>query len=154
MIPKTASPLQNTYKQSFGKGTIVSYVVLNGHTEADPKLVEEVTASFVKQMKQGKPEDATLRCIFHQVTGDSSLAEAYQVIKRIGKKLITGQDAVDLQKIWAKRDTFAKKKQEASELVKRVFNSAPVKKIAIVAEKIDIKGKAKYIFKNLYTTIY
>lgn len=152
MIPISASP--NTYKPSFGKGTIVRYVVLNGHSEADPKVVEEVTAHFVKQIQKGRPEDAALRRALHQATGDSSLAEAYQAIKRIGKRLITGQDAAELQKIWSKAMALVKKKQEAANLVSRVFHSAPVQKIVLVAEKIDVKGKMKYIVKNLYTTIY
>lgn len=154
MIPQTASP--NIYNKplSFKGRTDVSYVVVNGHTETDSKLVDEVTKHFIKQIKAGKAEDAPLRQALHQATGDSSLAQAYQKIKRIGKSLVTGQDAADLEKIWSKAASLSQKKQEAANLMRKVFGNKAAKKIAIVVEKIDIKGKIKYVAKNLYTTLY
>lgn len=155
MIPKIASQnLYNNNPLSFKGHAPVSYVVLNGHTETDSKLVDDVTKQFVKQIREGKAEDAHLRQALQTATGDSSLAQAYQRVKMIGKSLITGQDAAELEKIWSKKAAFAQKKQEASNLLKKVFNNKATQKIAIVAEKIDIKGKVKYIVKNLYTTLY
>ena len=41
-----------------------------------------------------------------------------------------------------------------SVFVKKLFAKITPHKLAIVAEKINVKGKIKYVIKNLYTTLY
>ena len=139
---------------SFRALTPVSYVVIDGQCETDSKIIDDVTKQFVKQIKEGREQDSELRRLLRKATGDSSLAQAYQSIKRIGKNIITGQDAINLEKIWAKSAALEQKKKEASALVKKLISGKAPYKLALIAEKIDIKGKIKYIVKNLYTTIY
>lgn len=140
---------------SFKGMTPVSYVVIDGHTETDKKIVDEVTTQLVKQIRAGKPEDEHLRKALHTATGDSSLAQAFQRIKKMDKYLITGQDAVDLNSIWsASKKSMQQKASEASTFVKKLFVKITPHKLAIVAEKMNVKGKIKYVIKNLYTTLY
>ena len=140
---------------SFKGLTPVSYVVVDGHTETDKKIVDEVTSQLVKQIRLGKPEDEHLRKALHTATGDSSLAQAFQRIKKMDKYLITGQDAVDLNNIWsASKKNMQQKASEASNFVKKLFAKITPHKLTIVAEKMNVKGKIKYVIKNLYTTLY
>ena len=154
MISLSAS-FNKKQSPSFGAIAPVSYVVVNGHTETDAKIIDEVTKQFIKQIREGKAEDIHLRQSLFKATGDSSLAQTYQTIKKMGKYLITGQDAINLKNIWSdSKMNLQTKTAKASDFVKKLFQKLPTEKLAIVAEKINIKGKVKYIIKNMHTTIY
>ena len=54
MNPISASFNSNyayNHTPSFGKVTKISYVVVDGHTESDKEIVEDVAKHFVKQIK-------------------------------------------------------------------------------------------------------
>lgn len=148
-------PYKQSLTPSFGNLRKVSYVVLDGHSVVDKKIIEDVTKHLTKQIKFGRPEDNKLRLALKKATGDSSLAQAYQSICRIGKHLITGQDAINLEKIWTSNNPLNIKKIQAADVVRKLFNASTHEKIAIVADSVNIpKSKIKYMIKNVYSTIF
>ena len=156
MNPISAS-INTNYKYntpSFGKVTKVSYVVVDGHSESDKEIVEDVTKHFIRQIKFGRPEDKELRRSLLKATGDSSLAQAYQSIAKIGRHIVTGQDAIDLENNWKMDLPLQQKKHKAADLVRKMFNyNYNSEKIALVVERTKSK-KDKYIITDLYKTIY
>lgn len=142
-------------KTSFGALTPVSYVVIDGHSYKEKSMIEQVIKDFVKQIRYGRKEDAALRRQLYDATGDSSLACAYQCIKRLGKHIITGQDAINLENIWSLKDvSLNDKKKLAADYVRNLFAKRSRKKITLHAEKINVKNKDRYVIKNLYTTLF
>ena len=154
--PISASNLTNTKQPSFGRLTPVSYVVVDGHTVVDKKIIDDVTKDFIKQIRKCLPKDKSLREALFKATGETSaLSELTQHIKKFGDYIITGQDVVDLKKIWSlAKVSYEQKANKASAFIKKLYANMNPKKLAIVAERVIEKGKEKYLIKDLYTTIY
>ena len=145
-----------TSQTSFGKLIPVSYVVIDGHTVWDKKIVNAVTKDFVTQLRKCHPKDKNIRQDLFNITHEiSALSDLWQPIKKIGNFLITGPDVIELNRIWSLSGISKfEKKQIASAFVKELFTRKHPEKLAIVADKTIIKGKEKYLTKRLYSTIY
>ena len=154
--PVSASNINYTKnKPSFGRFTPISYAIVDGHTVVDKQVVEDVSKAFIKQIRKCLPKDKSLREALFKATGETAaLSELWQPIKKFGNYLITGQDVVDLNKIWSSAAKYKDKASKASVFIKKLYANMNPKKLAIVAEKVIEKGKEKYIIKDLYTTIY
>ena len=135
MISLSAS-FNKKQSPSFGAIAPVSYVVVNGHTETDAKIIDEVTKQFIKQIREGKAEDIHLRQSLFKATGDSSLAQTYQTIKKMGKYLITGQDAINLKNIWSdSKMNLQTKTAKASDFVKNYSKNYLLKNLQLLLKK-------------------
>lgn len=158
MNPISASnySIKSQIKPSFGRITSVSYVIVDGQTVLDRKIIDDVTRNFVTQIRKCLPKDKNIRQEMYKITNEKEmLSDTFQPIKKMGNYLITGQDAIDLGNIWSLSKVSRQEKAEkASGFVRYLLSRVNPKRIALVAEKTIVKGKEKYLVKDIYKTSY
>lgn len=140
---------------SFGAMIPVSYAVVDGQLCNDEKVLDDVTKQLVKQVKSPNSADNSIKQALVTATGDKSLHNTAYYVKKMGKYLITGSDAANLNNIWSLSDVaYGSKKEKASVFIKKLMANRSGNKLAVFADTSVVKGKVKYIVKSLFSTIY
>lgn len=139
----------------------VRYVIVDGQVTDDKTVIEKVTKEFVKTAREGSKTDPQLKQSIKKAIPEFSMTTGYQNIKflklnMLGKEfnIIMGSAATALKNIWNKAGmSLADKKKHAGDIVRRLIYDKNSKHLAIEASTQKIKGKVKYIIKNIFITI-
>ena len=140
---------------NFGNLTKISYAVVDDCNVSATEVLKDLTAHFIRQLNKGEIKDNELRIKLNKAVKDYSSEQGYvSLIKRIGNYIITGKDALNLSNIWNQSGVAqALKKEQASEFISQLFSKG-FDKIALIGKSDKLKGKVRYEFTDLYSTIY
>lgn len=150
------------FKPAFkGDMNAVRYVIVDGHVTDDKKVVEDVTKQLVKTLRYCNEDNVELRRSVKKAIPEYYWLNGYQETKflklnMLGREfnIIVGNSAQKLKFIWQQAGvSLAEKKKQAGDVVKRLIYDKTSKHIAINAVTETIKGKVKYIIKNVFVTI-
>ena len=144
-----------------GDMNAVRYVIVDGHVTDDKKVMEDVTKQLVKSLRYCNEDNVELRRSVKKAIPEYYWLNGYQETKflklnMLGKEfnIIVGNSAQKLKFIWEQAGvSLAEKKRQASDVVKRLIYDKTSKHIAINAVSETIKGKVKYIIKNIFVTL-
>ncbi len=162
MISVSASISKHSYNPNFKAHlNSVRYVIVDGNVVDDPKITEDVTKQFVKRLKQGNIMDKDLRSTilrempeYHPMSGTQTVKYLKSYMRGKNFNIIIGEPAYHLKRIWEQAQvSLETKKKQAGQVIGNVLYGKSQKHIALDAISQVIKGKTKYIFKGVFTTV-
>lgn len=139
----------------------VRYVIVDGLVTDNKSVIEDVSRQFASRLRKGnileQPLCKSLLSIIPEYGCDSGSQPAkFLRIHKMGREfnIIVGHAAGNLKRIWGQAGVALEtKKQQAGNAVREIIHKMPYQQIAIDAITQNIKGKVKYIIKNIYRTV-
>lgn len=139
----------------------VRYVIVDGVVTDDKAVIEDVSKQFASKLRKGNIFEQPLcssltKNIPEYCYYGGAQPAKFLRINKLGREfnIIVGHAAGSLKRIWSQAGvSLETKKQQAGNAVREIIYKMPYQQIAIDATTQNIKGKVKYIIKNIYKTV-
>lgn len=157
-IPASRNHLPLSFKAQVNS---VRYVIVDGIVTDNKAVIEDVSRQFASKLRKGNILEQPLcdslkknipEYCYYGSTQPAKFLKSHKLGKEFN--IIVGNAASNLQRIWEQAGVaLATKKQQAGDAVRRIIHATPSQQIVIDAITQNVKGKVKYIIRNIYKTV-